>query len=128
VNRYLSPGEIDVTDDTREVEAALEQTFADILGVPVTRRLEWVASDDGKHTWLGASETGTIGMHVDDNGVWIDLRSPGTKSYPELALCVPKDGGSAKLQVSNGTDMPILLDLLEVAQGIQRVLDSQKLA
>lgn len=117
-----------MSDDKREVEAALEQTFADILGVPVTRRLEWVASEDGKHAWLGAKETGTIGMHVDDNGVWIDLRSPGTKSYPELALCVPKEGGTAKLQVSNGTATPILLDLIEVAQGIQRVLDSQKLA
>lgn len=110
----------DGTEERAAIEG-MEKVLEGVFGTPVPKRLDWVTSEDGKHAWLGSNDSGRIGTHVDEHGVWLDLRSAGTKRYPEVALCVPKEGGVTILQISNGSDTPVVLNLLAVAQQLQRL-------
>jgi len=64
-----------------------------------------------------------VGLHADHAGSWIDLRSKAAHALPELAVCVPKDGGSAKIQlVDPKDDSVITLDLVEVAKFLKSAM------
>jgi hypothetical protein len=80
-------------------------------------------SGDGQHMWfLDASSKAFVGLHNDNNGTWIDLRSAAASNYPEIALCVPREGGKVILQVSDGKDSPILVDVLKAVALLKKLL------
>ena len=84
-------------------------------------------SEDGQHMWfLDVSRKAFVGLHNDNNGSWIDLRSAAALNYPEFAVCVPKDGGAARLQVSNGKDAPVTVDLLAAVKLLNKLLGADE--
>lgn len=85
--------------------------------------MPWKLSEDGKHAWLvGDGGKSFVGLHVDEIGSWIDLRSKEATSFPEFAVYVPKAGGNAKLQLLNDNGDVLTLDLLAVAKYLKSVM------
>jgi hypothetical protein len=80
-------------------------------------------SEDGQHMWfLDNSRKSFVGLHNDANGAWIDLRSAAASNYPELALCVPREGGKVVLQVSDGKEPPVQVDVLKAVALLKKLL------
>ncbi len=84
-------------------------------------------SQDGEHMWfLDASRKSFVGFHNDRVGSWIDLRSSAATNYPEFAVCVPREGGKVVLQVSDGKNDPITVDLLKAAALLNKLLGADE--
>jgi hypothetical protein len=117
----FSPGETTVADDnTIEREEKLAGKL-DHLFPQLPKNLAF--SECGQHMWfLDASSKAFVGLHNDNNGTWIDLRSAAASNYPEIALCVPRDGGKVVLQVSDGKDSPIQVDVMKAAWLLKQLL------
>ena len=86
-------------------------------------KVDFVGSEDGEHAWLIRDGHAWVGIHNDRCGTWIDLRSSGAKSLPELALCVPKDGGSPFLQVCETNEKPITINLVKAVRLLKDLTD-----
>lgn len=90
------------------------------------RAPEWIDSDDQQHRWLIRDRRQWVGLHNDQIGTWIDLRSAEARSYPEFAIVVPHDGGSPRLQVCQTNGDPITVDLVKAARILARLIDKEQ--
>jgi len=90
-----------------------------------TPDVQIVASEDGEHAWLIRDGKSWVGFHNDRCGTWIDLRSSKTKGLPELALCVPKDGGSPFLQVCETNEKPITINLVKAVRLLKKLSEEE---
>lgn len=87
--------------------------------------VEVVGSENGEHAWLIRDGHSWVGVHNDRCGTWLDLRSSSAKGFPELAICVPKDGGSPYLQVCETNEEPVTVNLVKAVRLLKQLLNEE---